>query len=475
MSEQKEEGIKVKDLIDQASSEKTVRNAIRLHRREILKKFKIIGKDGVTRKADLTNKDDVEELSKKMNVMIKMNGVSTNPEVGFIQIGPHDIDFKSKVLPVDPNVFFIIMTQYELEENKKVCLLPLITIPVFTPKLLCMLTGEKLLKVMDSFSVIRVYSSFIKYSLSSDLVTSRKKIVCDELIRKFDNKTLGIPELFSVLSKCTFKGLTVDYINVISKEFSDGSLEREKLCDALSHINSADKGLLPDDIECCENIMSEHTSFQIQLNDVFMNDFIKIGESPSNGVDQFSDNIDQLNINLYKQTHMILKIYETTIMRLIGADGIPLNRRRAFVNATQFPNIKNLEKEFVVMIDKKRQEVNYNRSVFIGTANTVEVTEGTEKKTIVIPFSKVYAEDTVKSAIPEPKDWRSLYDFIQHNPESKEQLENDLRRYEGFMHEIKDSLIKPKTESEKAAELAELSEDSDSEEEDSSMVIEKNE
>ena len=66
MSEQKEEGINVKDLIDHASSEKTTRNAIRLHKRETLKKFKITGKDGLKRVADLSNKDDVEELSKKM-------------------------------------------------------------------------------------------------------------------------------------------------------------------------------------------------------------------------------------------------------------------------------------------------------------------------------------------------------------------------------------------------------------------------
>jgi hypothetical protein len=156
-------------------------------RNEILRRVGVTEKDGSVREPDLDDKEDLAKIAEKKDVWITKGEDAS--EAGIrrgILVGMDLADARSKfllteMLPLQKESLKINMELTRNLADEVVSVLPLVPLPIATPPLLGLLTGDKLPPVEDTFSVLRIYTSVLFW-----LKTSNDRAVFNRIRASFD-------------------------------------------------------------------------------------------------------------------------------------------------------------------------------------------------------------------------------------------------------------------------------------------------
>lgn len=371
------------------------------------------------RRADLNNPDDMQKLAETVNVFVKGEKEPqkqlSDIQTGVLGLGPNnfpkDIAMgmnKSKILPI----FGVIQKEeFNLQLNSVddiLVLVPLISLPVYTPKLVMLATGERFFSVADSFSILRYYIVLIKVLGKVDFTKSRKLAAITWLQVRLNNRKLTKKELKDFADNTI---ILEDKVNLASphdliKSFEEGTLDFTKIENLKKYIkevkkykNEWDKGQT-----YREDIVEEHREFKIELVEELNK---KIDAENLNPVKDY----DRIVKALYEMTFKFLNCYEIQIMRLYEEACIKPCKLKDFradlVTKPACPNLEEINEETIQGIKKSRELFTRLRNQFL---SKIEVEEGTK----------------IHPAYPTNLEIHGYLKFLEYNAKTSEDFRNDV-------------------------------------------------
>lgn len=286
---------------------------------------------GEEREFDLSKPEDIDELAGEhgTNVMSTDDAsLGQKPQDMFTGM----IALRRENLPDNVNTTGVLpLSGFELKKYMRdsanslsdiLLWMPLLNIPVFTPKLLTLIMlGTPTWPTQDSFLLLRTYIAVMKILMYAETTRTRKNVALNWLSDRFKSKMLSREDLEAFLDRMVLKvdPNKADAEDVIAwhQEISRYQLERfdeeEYSEDLINDLHKAVRTTTDDahmpwhtDAVCAEDIMEEHTTAGTRLCE-------EIGQA----MEACNFYVDELEV-MNRYTARMLRLYEVAIMRLLS-------------------------------------------------------------------------------------------------------------------------------------------------------------
>ena len=383
----------------------------------------IVDDEGCQRQADLKNEEDVRKLAFTRNLFVLNKECVTEPKdikTGFLRVRPEtmpqDVN-PHNFLPIYPAIMLEDFLAHRNSNDDILLWFPLINIPVFTPTLLMLLTGEALAPTSDSFSIFRIYQISIHFLTHVDFTISRRTSCLNWLCSRLQSGRLQRDDIVLFANNVAVADGQKEFFNPndLIKKFDEKTLCLEDIdrlqSEYVSNINKYGAGWSKDKV-FREDVIEEHTQ---DLQDLTEELYTRI-ESVMKCDDASQRQEGVLSV-LFMMTVKFLHRYEISIMRLFweasSKKSIPNGYWASLVTKTEQPLQTEVNAEVEECIIKNRQEITQLRDQEIRDIHSTD-------------WRKAF--DQPRSAMPTPSEVFSYLQFLAFNPQTHEETRKVVAR-----------------------------------------------
>ena len=317
---------------------------------------------------------------------------------GGVAIYPHNFPREYRE-PLEKEILIPIETQhltFILKENEDIIqhillYYPLLPIPIYTPKLFLLLTGQIYPPTIDSFSILRFYEIVLVFLQKADITRSCKKIAIFWFKKALKRGTLTLDDLTKFEQNTSFR-----IPSTLSEKFKEKKLESKHLDEHKKQILRINKNNYEcewkEDVEYMEDVIDDYEKKKAEITEKMY----KILKPIENVFPSPED--ETMNI-IQKFTYKYILALEMTICKLYQEASlypclVPALREEIVVVA-KFPTANEMHETTKSMCDTTTKDVNALRMKIFKFSAQPQSCYSKKKKIIPkkeIPSSSVFSE-----------------------------------------------------------------------------------
>jgi hypothetical protein len=386
----------------------------------------ITDENGETRIADLGSKEDLERLATKHKTYKNQEGKreSSDPKTGVLRLEKKDIPTSFELGDQFP--IKSILLDNEMKKSSGVIdsllmLIPLIPVPVYTPNMYMLITGQPCSVVSDSFSILRIYMICKNIILGRPELRSRTHMSIRSIQKFHQMGILDEKTLRGFINNCTLRSDSkIGNLEYLMPLFNTGSITKEifdELLASISSVNRCEKASWSTTKTCTEDILSKFTNRRIELSETACTLFDSINTATFD-----TPTIIRISECLNMVTTWFLQSYEEEICDLYTLaaekpiEGFKKERyRSSMLSVMKWPNRSEIGDELLGNIDKNGRTITKIRTICL--------------------LKREYQET---SSFPEI--FRDFMDFLNYEPRTDKALIEDTKSVELKILEISNQM-----------------------------------
>lgn len=296
-------------------------------------------KTGAEREIDVSKPADLEYMAREQNVdvLARQDGVHGMPKdmrTGMISMAKNELpgDLNSTgVLPLSGFQVKLFMRDAANSIADILMWMPIIPIPVFTPKLLnLIMLGTPSYPTQDSFQLLKTYIAVLQLFNAGETVHKRGRAAFEWLCQRIEDNSVTRDDVTRIADNVTFKHETEDTVRAdvlrlsLLQKFDADELTVESAAEFIPFVATVARydgaEWAPSDRVFADDIMEEHSSSGSEL-------CAEVGVVVDRALEAFDATIILGIVQHY--TLMFLRLYEASIMRMLQeasklGDTIPL-------------------------------------------------------------------------------------------------------------------------------------------------------